>query len=170
VHRSSTGYYGAPFGVDIVAPDHSPRVPRGRRAQHDARLRVRGTGVPAEHPKGAVQVVGVGAGHADLVVEAAGDERDLAHRGKRGHVCFEGFGRDGVGEADIDDRVETPPERLAIDERGEAEDDAGELQAAHAVRYPMWAEPDLSAQARERRSSVLDQRVDDPLVNLVQHD
>jgi hypothetical protein len=116
-----------------------------------------------------VEVVGVAAGGAQLVVEAAGQEAQLAHRRELRGGRLERLRLGGREQPHVDQRVERAPDRALVDGRGEAGDDARLDKPADAGRDGVRAEPGELAQLAVGGASVSDQLVEDDSVDLV-HD
>ncbi len=135
------------------------------RAHRDAGLGLGGAGVAADRSHGVVEVVGVLAGDTQLVVEAAGEEGELAHGRQPPDLAFEVVVIGGRHQADVDERVEVAADAPEVDRRGVARDDTGPLQAADAVGGAVRAEADLSADARVGRPSISAKQIDDSVID-----
>ena len=147
------------FGVDL-------RRCAGR-SEHDPRLGDTRAGAPAQCPHRTVEIVGVAARDAELIVEPAGDERDLAHRADLTSGRLERLGRGCRQETHVDERVEPAPDGAPVDVRAVAVDDAGLLEPSDAIRDGVWAECHHTTQLGERRPSVSDEVAEDRAVDRV---
>ena len=134
--------------LDELVPRALSGAVRRRRpaAQDDLRLGVGSAEAHSQRAQEHVELGGVAAGHAQLVVGRPREVEDLGDRleavGGGGEVVGVGAG----GERDADHRLEAPPARRGVHEGGEAGDHPCPPKPAHAVRRGVGAEADLGAQ------------------------
>ena len=136
------------------------------RAEHDASL---GHARPraAQPTDCMVEIVRIGAGGMDLVVEAAGEEGQTAYCGELRHGLLKDLGLLRRQQTNVDQRVQTAAYSTVINRRSKPGDDAGLLQPPHPWRDGMRAEARELPQALVRSASVSDQLAEDYSVYLI---